>query len=128
MILGPFKCAFAPGVVITDHENTYENQHLNQSKRCEGEIITHKNNCPGQEKNSLDVEYQEQHGHDVVPNCETFVRLSCRIDPTFIRTHLVFSVFDGAQKPAQNDGQNRKSNGHDEKDHHRPVTSNRTTY
>src|SRR5260370_24426476 len=70
----PFKRAFAPGVVQTHNQNPNEDKHLDQRKLRKRKIIAHKDNCPGQQKDRLDVEDQKQHRDDVIAHGKAIVR------------------------------------------------------
>src|SRR6266850_337603 len=121
-VLGPFQCAFAPRVIVTNYQNTDEDKHLNQRKFCEGKIVAHENDGPWQQKDRLHVEDQKQHGDDIVTNRESRMRVRSRIDATLVWPHLSLPIFCGTQKPSQNNRQNWKGNGHHKEDHHRPVS------
>src|SRR5438445_2046039 len=56
---GPFQRAFAPRVIQTYNQNPDEDKHLDQRKLGKRKIIAHKDDCPGQQKDRLDVENQE---------------------------------------------------------------------
>ena len=99
--LRPFKRAFAPRVVITNHQDPYEDEHLDKRELREREIIAHENDCPGKQKNRLDIEDQKQHRHDVIAHREAIVGSGLRIDTALVRSHLIFPVFPGPQKSAE---------------------------
>src|SRR6266446_9642839 len=86
--LRPFQRALAPRVVITNYQNSDEDKHLNQRELCKREIFAHKYDCPGQQKDGLDIEDQKQHRHNVITHGEAFVSASLRIDAALIRPHL----------------------------------------
>jgi len=93
MSSGPFQRALAPGVVITNNKNRNEDKHFNQRELRERKIVTHEDYRPGQKKDRLDVKYQEEHCHDVVPYGEPIVRFCRRVDAAFVGTHLRFLIF-----------------------------------
>ena len=92
ILLSPFEGAFAPRVVITDYQNSDEDEHLDQRKLREREIVAHEDDRPGQQKDRLNVENQKQHRDDVEPHGEAIVRAGFRIDAALVRPHLV--LFD----------------------------------
>src|SRR5262245_60978065 len=92
--LGPLERALAPGVVVTDDQDRYKDKHFDQRKSCKGEVISHEDNCPGQQEDRLDVEDQKEHGDDVITHCEPLVRLGRRVDAALVRPHFALFVFD----------------------------------
>src|SRR6266446_6782902 len=88
--LRPFQRALAPRVVITNYQNSDEDKHLNQRELCKREIFAHKYDCPGQQKDRLDIEDQKQHRNDVITHRKAIMSARFRIDATFVGPHLVF--------------------------------------
>src|SRR5882762_661567 len=88
--LRPLERTFAPCIIITNDKDSDKHKHLDQSKRCEREIIAHKYNCPGQQKNRLDVEDQKQHSDDVISHGKAVVSLGNGINPALVGPHLRF--------------------------------------
>src|SRR6185369_8030243 len=106
--LCPFQRAFAPGVVVTNDQNSDEDKHLDQGELRKRKIVAHEDDRPGQQKDCFDVEDEEEHGYDVITDRETIVRSGLGIDAAFVRSHLVFLIFPRTQKPADDQRQNWK--------------------
>ena len=69
--LRPLQRPLAPGVVITNNQDTDKYKHLDQGKLGKAEIVAHKDDGPGQKENRLYIENQKQHRDDVVAHGET---------------------------------------------------------
>src|ERR1044071_3037959 len=61
MLLCPLERSFAPGVVITYHQNAYEQEHLYKPEQRQP-VVDH---CPRKQKYRLNIENQKQHRYDV---------------------------------------------------------------
>ena len=94
----PFQRAFAPGIVITDYQNSDKDEHLDQGELGKREVVTHENNGPRQQEDCLDIEDLEQHHNNIITHGEAFVSASLRIDAALVGPHLVFLIFPGSQK------------------------------
>ena len=127
MSSGPFERSFAPGVVITNNQDSDKNKHLDQSELGEREVISHENDSPWQEKNRLNIEDQKQHRDDVIPHGKSIMGIRRRIDAAFVRTHLGLFILTRAQEPAENYRENGENDRHYKEDHYRPVGRNRPT-
>ena len=127
LFLRPFQRALAPGVVVTNNENSDKDKHLDERELSEREIVAHENDRPGQKKDRLHVEDQKQHRHDVITDRESRVGVGRRIDAAFVRSHLALAVDRRPQKPPQNNRQDRKCDRHDEENHDRPIRRDRRT-
>jgi hypothetical protein len=46
--LSPFQRAFAPGVIVTNHQNSDEDKHLDECEFRKRKVVTHENDRPGQ--------------------------------------------------------------------------------
>src|SRR6266480_6067786 len=84
----PFKRAFPPRVVITNHQYCDKDKHLQERKFRKREVVAHKNNRPGQKEDRFHVKDQKQHGDDVIANRKSRMGVSSRIDAAFIGPHL----------------------------------------
>src|SRR5438309_3126482 len=98
LLLGPLQRAFAPSVIIANHQDADENKHLDERELGEREIFTHEDDCPRQQKDRLHIENQKEHRDNVIAHRKAIVRLSRRIDAALIRPHLFLSKLDGPQK------------------------------
>ena len=121
----PLQRAFAPGVVVTNNQDSDEHKHLDERELRKGKIVAHKDDGPGQKKDCLDVKNQKQHRDNVIPDSEAGMGIRSRVDTTLVRSHLSFFVFAGTKKPAEDYGQDWKHHRHGEEDHHRPIRGDR---
>src|SRR4051812_37403425 len=113
----PLKGAFLPGIVVAHDQDEDEHQHLDQAE--EQQLV--EDDGPRKHEDGLDVEDDEQHRHEVVPDA---VPLACpgdRLDAALVRLELHLVVFFRADEPGNHKREKREAGGNDDENGDRNV-------
>ena len=121
-LAGPqFKRAIAHEVEKREEHRGREHQHLDEP---EGVQIRSEHDRPGVEEDDLDVEDDEDHGHQVEPHRKALRRLPVGDDPALVGGELGRGrPLAGGEKARRQEGHAREEHAQHEEHHDRQVVA-----
>src|SRR5215471_4303397 len=116
--LGPVQGLALPDVEVADHQDHQENEHLDQAE--EAELVEH--HGPGEEKDRLDVEDDEEHRDQEVTDREPGIEgAGLRLHAALVRLGLDRVWPPRLDRPGEDDRPEREGRGEHTHDKNREI-------